>query len=157
MRRYAERLVSVFEYNVAWRIFRQLIETVLATSMFTIYPAMCIKALCQHGKSENSLLWVFVISMFIKSQISSINDQTYWVIMLFTTFFSKTLREADRIFFAVFTMNSLIVVVQDQNKLWQPVDKTLKTLAIELAEFQVDCFFFQAATSLRLSFIKFAF
>ena len=62
--------------------------------------------------------------------------------MLFTTFFNKTLREADRIFFAVFTMNSLIVVVQDQNKLWQPVDKTLKTLAIELAEFQVDCFFF---------------
>ena len=29
-------------------------------------------------------------------------------------------------------------VVQDQNKLWQPVDKTLKTLAVELAEFQVD-------------------
>ena len=147
MRRYAERLVSVFENNVAQRRFRQFTETVLATSTFTIYLAMCIKALCQHGKSENSLLWVFVILMFIKSRISSINDQTCWVIMLFTTFFSQVTKESKhdgKLIFCFFNIEFSIFfvfcVVQDQNKLWQPVDKTLKTLAIELAEFQVYCF-----------------
>lgn len=45
-------------------------------------------------------------------------------------------QEGNGAFFIWFTMKCS--VVQDQNKLWQPVDKKLKTLAIELAEFQVE-------------------